>query len=48
MNFHNIQQRQKKELAYYGKIYDSDVAFNSLKIDGNRFDLDHNLENVVL
>ncbi len=39
--------KAKKELAYYGKIYDSDVAFNSLKIDGNRFDLDHNLENVV-
>ena len=39
--------KTKKELAYYCKIYDSDVCFNSLGVTNNRFDLDHNLENVV-
>lgn len=39
--------KTKKELAYYCKIYDSDVCFNSLGVMNNRFDLDHNLENVV-
>lgn len=39
--------KAKKELSYYGKIYNSDVSFNSLKVVGNRFDIDHNLENIV-
>lgn len=39
--------KAKKELAYYGKIYNSDVAFNSLRADNNRYDIDHNLENIV-
>lgn len=39
--------KTKKELAYYYKIYDADVCFNSLGILNNRFDLDHNLENIV-
>lgn len=39
--------KTKKELNFNPKLYDSDVCFNSLKIDNNRFDLDHNLENVV-
>jgi len=39
--------KAKKELTFYGKIYDADVSFNSLNIDNNRFDLDHNLENIV-
>lgn len=37
----------KKELAYYFKIYDSDVAFNSILCIDNRYDISHNLENIV-
>lgn len=40
-------RKAKAELRYYGKIYDADVCFNSLRVADNRFDLDHNLENVV-
>lgn len=29
------------------KIYDADVSFNSLRCPDNRFDLTHNLENIV-
>lgn len=39
--------RTKKELSYYAKIYDTDVAFNSIRCMDNRFDLTHNLENIV-
>lgn len=39
--------KTKRKLACYYKIYDSDVCFNSLGALNNRFDLDHNLENVV-
>ena len=39
--------KTKRELQYYGKIYNSDVCFNSLRANNNRYDLDHNLENVV-
>lgn len=39
--------KTKKELAYYYKLYDMDVCFNSLAIDNNRYDLDRNLENIV-
>ena len=39
--------KSKRELAYYQKLYDADVCFNSLSKDDNRFDLDHNLENIV-
>ncbi len=39
--------RTKKELSYYVKIYDADVAFNSIRCMDNRFDLTHNLENIV-
>lgn len=39
--------RTKQELSYYMKIYDADVAFNSLRCMDNRFDLTHNLENIV-
>ena len=37
----------KRELSYNPKIYDSDVCFNSLKAEGRKYDLDHNLENTV-
>lgn len=39
--------KTKRELRYYGKIYNCDVALNSIKTDDNRYDLDHNLENIV-
>ena len=37
----------KRELNYYFKVYNSDVSFNSLKVTNNRYDLDHNLENII-
>ncbi len=37
----------KRELNFNPKIYDSDVCFNSLKVDDGRYDLDHNLENII-
>lgn len=37
----------KKELSYYYKVYDSDVSFNSILCMDNRFDISHNLENIV-
>lgn len=40
-------KKAKKELAYYEKIYNADVSFNSLSVTNNRYDLDHNLENIV-
>ena len=39
--------KAKKELSYYGKIYNADVCFNSLKVSNNRYDIDHNLENII-
>lgn len=40
-------KKTKKELAYYYKIYNADACFNSLSVMNNRFDIDHNLENIV-
>lgn len=37
----------KRALKYYQKVYDEDVAFNSIRQTGGRWDLTHNLENVV-
>lgn len=39
--------KTKNELAYYFKVYDEDVSFNSLRCLNNRYDLTHNLENIV-
>ena len=39
--------RTKQALSFYRKSYDSDVSLNSIRCPDNRFDLDHNLENVV-
>ena len=39
--------KTKAELEYYFKIYDEDVALNSIRCIDNRFDLTHNLENIV-
>ncbi len=39
--------KTKKLLSFYAKIYNADVAFNSLRCPDNRFDLTHNLENII-
>ena len=39
--------RTKQLLSFYRKCYDGDVSLNSIRCPDNRFDLDHNLENVV-
>lgn len=40
--------KAKSKLNYYYKLYDEDVSFNSIRVSGNRYDLTHNLENIVL
>lgn len=37
----------KRELAFFQKIYNEDVSFNSLRCSDKRYDMTHNLENVV-
>lgn len=39
--------KAKKRLDFYTKLYDEDVAFNSIRQTNGRFDLTHNLENIV-
>ena len=39
--------KTKKELSFYNKIYNADVALNSIRCTNNRYDLSHNLENIV-
>ena len=39
--------KSKRELEYYLKVYDEDVALNSIRVMNNRYDLPHNFENVV-
>ncbi len=39
--------KAKKRLDFYTKIYDEDVAFNSIRQTNGRFDFTHNLENAV-
>ena len=40
-------KKAKKVLENSRKLYNCDVALNSIRCDGNRYDLTHNLENVV-
>ena len=40
--------KAKAKLNYYYKLYDEDVSLNSIRQAGNRYDLTHNLENIVL
>ena len=40
--------KAKAKLNYYYKLYDGDVSLNSIRVSGNRYDLTHNLENIVL
>ncbi len=39
--------KTKRELNFYVKLYDTDVSFNSVRCMDNRYDLTHNLENIV-
>lgn len=39
--------KTKQELSFYHKIYNEDVSFNSIRQPNNRFDLSHNLENII-
>lgn len=39
--------KTKHELSFYVKIYNEDVAFNSIRCESNRYDLTHNFENII-
>lgn len=39
--------KTKKELQYFKKVYNQDVCFNSIRCFDGKFDLTHNLENIV-
>ena len=39
--------KAKRELKYFQKIYNEDVAFNSIRQTSGRWDITHNLENIV-
>ena len=39
--------KAKRELNYYLKIYNEDVAFNTIRQKAGRYDLTHNLENII-
>ena len=41
------ETKAKRELRFFSKIYAEDVAFNSIRQPEHRYDLTHNLENVV-
>ena len=40
-------RKAKKALEQSHKLYNCDVALNSIRVSSNRFDLTHNLENIV-
>lgn len=40
--------KAKSKLNYYYKLYDEDVSMNSIRVSGTRYDLTHNLENIIL
>lgn len=39
--------KAKRELNYYQKTYNADVSLNSIRCINNRYDLTHNLENII-
>lgn len=39
--------KAKRELDFYAKIYNEDVAFNTIRCSDNRYDITHNFENVI-
>lgn len=41
-------QKAKAKLDYFYKLFDEDVSLNSIRCETNRYDLTHNLENIVL
>lgn len=40
--------KTKTMMNYFYKLYDEDVSLNSIRIADNRYDVTHNLENIVL
>lgn len=42
-----FSRKAKKELEQSHKLYNSDVSLNSIRCNNNRYDLTHNMENVV-
>ena len=40
--------KAKSKLSYYYKLYNEDVSLNSIRCTEKRYDITHNLENVVL
>lgn len=40
-------RRIKAELVYSFKLYDADVSLNSIRVTDGRYDMTHNLENIV-
>jgi len=41
------ETKARRELRFFSKVYDEDVAFNTIRQSEGRWDLTHNLENVV-
>ena len=39
--------KAKAKMSYFYKVYDEDVSLNSIRAADNRYDLTHNLENIV-
>lgn len=39
--------KTKSKMNYYYKLYNEDVSFNSIRTIDNRYDLTHNMENIV-
>lgn len=39
--------KAKRELSFFVKIYNEDVAFNTIRQIGRKYDITHNLENIV-
>lgn len=39
--------KAKRELSFYEKLYNEDIAFNSIRQPGGRYDVTHNLENIA-
>ena len=37
----------KRELSFFVKIYNEDIAFNTLRQIGKKYDITHNLENII-
>ena len=39
--------QNKRERAFYAKLYNEDVSFNSVRQKNGRYDFTHNFENIV-